>query len=101
MELGTIKFLPIEGTKGPLTGGRIADGQYDVPSAKGPLAGDYMVMIEVHEKTGRQYPNMGGELVDEYGNVAPERYSGDASELRAQIGKGSTEHDFDLEAGDE
>ena len=97
VELGTIKFSPIEGTKAPLTGGRIAEGHYDVPAAKGPLAGKYMVQIDVHEKTGRKISNMGGELVDEFGNVAPEKYSGDASELRAEIRKGSTQHDFDLE----
>ena len=56
------------------------------------------MQIDVHEKTGRKIPNMGGGLVDEFGNVASEKYSGDASELRAEIRKGSTQHYFDLEA---
>ena len=97
VELGTIKFRPIEGTKAPLTGGRISEGHYDVPAVKGPLAGKYMVQIDVHEKTGRKITNMGGELVDEFGNVAPEKYSGDDSLLRAEIRKGSTQHNFELE----
>ena len=59
VELGTIKFRPIEGTKAPLTGGRISEGHYDVPAVKGPLAGKYMVQIDVHEKTGRKITNMG------------------------------------------
>ncbi len=97
VELGTIRFVPIEGTKAPLTGGRIEQGRYDVAADDGPLAGTYRVQILVHEKTGRKIANMGGELVDEYGNVAPEKYSGDESELRAEIAKGKSEHNFDLE----
>ena len=96
---GLINFRPIEGTKAPLIGGIVTEGQYEIPADKGPLAGTYKVQIEVHKFTGRKMPDMAGRLVvDEFIDIAPKKYSGETSELRVEIHAGSTEHDFKLEA---
>ena len=96
VEVGAIAFYPIEGTKGPLAGGNVHNGQYDVPASGGPVAGIYRVQIEAMQKPGRQRANMGGELFDELANFLPENYSGIESELRAEISKGQTQFDFHL-----
>lgn len=40
---------------------------------------------------------MGGELVDEFGNVVLEKYFGDDFQLWVEICKGSIQYDFELE----
>ena len=45
VEEGSIAFIPTGGTEGPTAGGQIEQGQYSVPSAKGPVVGRYRVEI--------------------------------------------------------
>ena len=95
---GAIGFWPIEGTQAPLTGGDITDGKYYIPADKGPLAGKYQVQFEVHKDTGKKWPDIAGRLtIDAYEDITPEKYSGETSELRVEIGSDSTEYDFALE----
>ena len=95
-EAGTIAFYP-DGVSGPIVGGNIVDGHYSIDAKGGPVAGLHRVQIEVMKKTGRKVPNMGGDLMDEYDNILPEKYSTPSSEVKVEITKGRNIHNIDLE----
>jgi hypothetical protein len=46
MKNGIIRFVPVNGTKGPALAGIIQDGFYDFSREKGAVVGDYRVEIE-------------------------------------------------------
>jgi len=56
LESGGILFSPIKQTKGPVTGGSIKDGRYEIPRDSGPVAGWYRVEIHATRKTGKMVP---------------------------------------------
>lgn len=95
---GSIRFTPTAGTKGPLTGGNIRDGQYEIPQGEGPFPGNYRVEITALRKTGNKVPNLAGELVeDEKISVLPQgKYDGPSSSLEVEIETGQNVHDFEL-----
>lgn len=99
VDTGTIKFHPIEGTKGPVTGSNIEEGRYEVPEEKGPLEGEYRVQIEGLRATGKMRPNMAGEMtVKELVPFTPPEFGGTTSTLRVEIGPDSEPvQDFPLE----
>src|SRR6516225_4208451 len=51
VEWGSISFVPTNGTKGPLTGSVITNGQYHVPAASCTAVGRYKVEIRWAKKT--------------------------------------------------
>ena len=53
---GGILFSPIKGTEGPVTGGAIEDGRYEIPRDSGPVTGWYRVEIHATRKTGKMIP---------------------------------------------
>src|SRR5262245_66455623 len=56
---GSISFEPLDG-QGPVTGGVITAGKYDVPAAAGTTPGEKVVRITAVRKTGRKIPS--GEI---------------------------------------
>lgn len=46
LKAGVIRFVPIEGTKGPIAVAAISDGFYELPKHAGPIPGKYRVEIE-------------------------------------------------------
>jgi hypothetical protein len=46
IEMGQIRFMPIEGTKGPMAAGIIIDGKYEATAAGGVPLGKHKVEIE-------------------------------------------------------
>ena len=95
---GTIAFVPIDDAEGPKAGGNIQQGNYHVKQEGGPLTGRHRVEITALRKTGRQYPNLGGEMIDEKENILPPKYSGATSELAVEISPGGKHvFDFDLQ----
>jgi len=98
VERGQISFHPADGNHGPLAGGQIQNGHYDVPKEDGPFAGPHRVELLAIHKTGRKVPNMAGELIDHEENFLPEKYSSENSELKVVIdASGKNEHHFALE----
>jgi hypothetical protein len=96
---GTIAFVPIQSTKGPKVGANIEQGQYHIDRAAGPVAGTYRVEITALRKTGKQYEGVGKQMLDEKKNVVPAKYSGEKSELVAEIKSGGKNvFDYDLKA---
>jgi hypothetical protein len=53
IESGAISFIPVEGTAGPVAGGRIDDGKYQIEPADGPVPGKYRVEIVATRHTGK------------------------------------------------
>jgi hypothetical protein len=46
---GIIRFMPSEGREGPVANTRISDGQFDIPRAEGPVAGNYEVRVHAYD----------------------------------------------------
>lgn len=97
---GAISFVPVEGTQGPLTGGNIQDGRYQIAQPDGPFPGKYRVDVNALRKTGKKVPNLVGELrEDGKEEFLPKgKYSGSTSTLKAEIGQGANRLDFELDS---
>jgi len=46
LEAGTVRLVPIDGTKGPMASGAIVDGYYSLTQENGPVVGKHRVEIE-------------------------------------------------------
>jgi|EndMetStandDraft_5_1072996.scaffolds.fasta_scaffold112026_2 hypothetical protein len=77
--------------------GIILDGKYSIEEGKGPNGGKYQVLVRWSKPTGktRKDPDT-GETVDVVKEVIPKKYN-EVTELRADVGAGSTTFDFKLE----
>ena len=88
VDTGTICFVPIEGTPGPASVGRIVDGKYRIDARGGVPVGKHRVEIDARKKTGRKVKQDDGysvALVDETVRVTPPQYAGDQSPLVREI----------------
>lgn len=54
---GAIKFAPLEGTSGVVTGAPIEDGHFDLPAEIGAAVGWNRVEITAMKKTGKMVPD--------------------------------------------
>lgn len=103
--VGSIQFVPVDGTTGPTTGGEIRDGNYVTayPVGGEPVPGTYRVEIRWPKKTGKKLPpNIPpppgappGTELEEVIEVIPEKFNKN-SELKRELKPGSNTHDFDL-----
>lgn len=89
---GVISFQPEKETPGPSVGGRIVDGEYEVP---GVLPGAYRVEIRSWKTTDRIVNGPLGRA-NERLNVIPKRYWGERTELQADLRPGGNVVDFTL-----
>jgi hypothetical protein len=93
IEQGSIEFVPIGDTKGPIAGANIKQGYYRIERSGGPLVGKYRVEITAFRKTGRQRKSVqqfkdvapADKLIDEVENFIPAKYSGQTSQLIAEV----------------
>lgn len=97
LEHGQIRFVPIEGTSGPVSGGMIVDGKYVAQGRGGVPLGKHRVEIFAYrptQDTGRG-PFVEGGASEQY---LPGKYNGQ-SVLTAIISKDSASSpvNFDLE----
>ena len=51
---GSITFQPLEGTSGPVAGASIIDGHYNIEKAKGPVVGEYQIVLTGRAPTGKK-----------------------------------------------
>ena len=84
LELGEIRFIPVEGNEAPISGGQIRDGRYTVE--KGVPTGEHRVRI-----TGLRLDPNYAHLANQYGpgelpqqQYLPSKFN-DATELTADI----------------
>jgi hypothetical protein len=94
---GDIEFIPIEGTGGPSVGGLIRDGAYDLPAARGPLAGGtYRVELRAVRDTGRFPPGpRHPKALPEREPIFPPEYNVQ-SKLRVTVRDRAGENQFDF-----
>jgi hypothetical protein len=98
LEKSLIRFSPIKGAKGPVTGGTIENGRYQLPQAIGPMEGRHRVEINANRKTGRRVPMpfaRQGETEDEYGEAIPSRFNSEST-LEVEVKPGDNTLDFNL-----
>ncbi|MBI1346484.1 hypothetical protein GC163_09360 [bacterium] len=99
---GTISFNPATENatdKQRPSGGVITAGEYSIPEGQGVNAGTYQVEIRWSRPTGKQFKDTQdtGEMIDETKQVVPAKYN-TVTELRAEVGTGSTTFDYDLKS---
>jgi hypothetical protein len=95
---GSIVFLPEEGTISRKASAAILDGQYEVPTEHGPLAGFFRVEISWMEKTGKQIPGVDpGTMIPETREIMPAQYNS-ASTLKVEVKPGENVFDFHLKS---
>lgn len=97
---GGILFTPVKGTKGPVTGGAIKDGRYQLPQDSGPVAGWYRVEIHATRKTGRMVPapfKRAGEndTVEEQEEAVAPRFNFEST-LEVEVKPGENTADFSV-----
>lgn len=95
---GSVSLRPV-GT-GPLAVGRIKDGEFVLPSGKGPLPGAYLIEIESQQNTGRKIALVDNPSIklDEKREVIPPQYN-NQTQLRIEVKPGSGNHfEFDLKS---
>jgi hypothetical protein len=93
---GDIRFIPMEGTKGPDAGAVIQEGKYKVV-LKGVAGGKYRVSIRGYKQSGRSEPDpLGGPPVKGIVQIVPKEYHGEDSKLVQEITSGANRLDFDL-----
>jgi len=100
VEEGRITFTPV-GTEGQLAGAEIKDGEYSIPLAQGPVAGQHKVSIVASRKTGEQreapMPAPPGTKIEVKEEYIPPKYNRQTT-LTADIEPGeNTDVDFKLE----
>ena len=93
---GEIRFYPIEGTAGSVSGGPIKDGQYVASSRGGVPVGTHRVEISGYRASTKA---LDGDLAVEGGPAVPyiPAKFNSQSELRAEIERSTKTLDFNLE----
>ena len=95
VQQGEITFRPLQGTKGPATGGAIENGQYDIPADKGPQAGGaYRVEILGLKDSGRVIETGMGDPVPAFDYYIPPQFN-TKSKLEVSIPTGGSEFQQD------
>jgi hypothetical protein len=90
---GEIRFIPDQGTKGPISGGPIKDGAYKADGRGGVPVGAHRVEIRGYRPQGGQQPAASeGGPAEQY---VPGKYN-DQTELKATIDSDTTTQDFEL-----
>ena len=96
---GSIEFHPIQGTKGPSSGGQIADGEFEIVPRDGLFPGTFQVSITAYRGTGKmQIYELTGEEYEVHEQYLPARYN-QQSELSVEVAESGKNHfEFHLES---
>ncbi|MFI4875435.1 MAG: hypothetical protein ACIALR_08865 [Blastopirellula sp. JB062] len=98
VETGAITFVPTGATKGPTTGGKIADGKYEIEAEDGPVLGEHLVQIIGMRGSGKfMTEKLEGQVVktELIEDMVPAKYRGQ-SELQRTVEPGRNQFDFEL-----
>jgi hypothetical protein len=96
---GSIQFIPVEGSRGPSTGGVIQDGKYHIPRKMGATVGTNRVELRAFKnaRTKIQDPTAPpGVQTEERVQAFPPEFN-DRSTVVREIRAGSNTIDFDVE----
>ena len=94
---GDVRFIPIEGTKGPVSVGNIVAGEYSIDARGGVPTGKHRVEIRILGAAKRPVADTGilstsGQIVD----IGPPIYNSPQSPLRAEV-PGENDGEFNFE----
>jgi hypothetical protein len=94
---GEILLRPDATTAGPTAAATIENGTYFIPADRGPIAGNYSVVITAQRKTGKKVQSemIGAATTDQYEQYVPIKYN-DATTLAATIDRSRDDLDFAL-----
>lgn len=87
-DIGYVRFVPIEGTPGPVNGARITDGQYRIEARGGVPLGIHRVEVITSRKTGRKVLQ-DDVPVDDFERFGPANYASANSPLKVQVSRDS------------
>ena len=97
VETGEVRYVPIEGTPGPVSAGRISNGDYRIAERGGVPLGKHRVEVAAFRKTGKKVPGPREEPIDEEKPVASLTFATAESPLRADVSAESDASiDFEL-----
>jgi hypothetical protein len=83
---GTLRFVPIDGTPGPVSSVQIVDGQYRIEQWGGAPLGKHRVEVNLRRPTGKKIANkLSGRMIDETAGIGSEVYSGAQSPLIVEV----------------
>ena len=87
VETGGVRFVPIEGTKGPASHSTIVNGKYRIEVRGGVPVGKHRVEVDARRKTGKKVPTVTDQsiLMEETVPVGPEAYAGRESPLVKEV----------------
>jgi hypothetical protein len=100
LEQGSILLMPIEGAKGPATGGQIERGRYSLSDKAGPAVGRNRVEIRAVRKSGKmvQKPMAPqGEMVEGVEEAVAPRFNSEST-LKVEIKPGNNTADFEVQS---
>ena len=96
LQEGRIMFEPTGGNQGPVAGGSIEGGAYEIGVEKGVVVGKNLVRINANRKTGKKVKSiMSDEMVDETEEAVPEKYNTNST-LEKDVQAGDNVLDFEL-----
>ena len=82
---GTIRFVPIEGTRGPASAATIEDGKFQFDARGGVPVGTHRVEVTGGKPTGKVTITDGIGRIEENVPITPEEYAGVSSPLKIEI----------------
>ena len=91
VEVGRVRFVPVDETTGPASVAAIIDGQYRIEARGGIPIGRHRVEIVAQRKTGRMVPNVAvaDGMTEELERISADPYAGEHSPLIIEIDSGS------------
>ncbi|MBN1396287.1 MAG: hypothetical protein JW959_14785 [Pirellulales bacterium] len=96
---GNVRFVPIAGTKGPVTVAPIIDGRYRATNRGGVPFGQHRVEIIAQRPTGEMIDLGDGQLTKKLEQIGDKKYAGKGSPLRVEVNADSKDRmDFDIPA---
>jgi hypothetical protein len=96
--LGSILFIPVDGTEGAATGGPIENGRYRITGKDGAAVGWNRVEVRAVYKTGRMIPKgLGGtgEMIEEQTEGVATRFNSEST-LKVEVKTGDNKADFEV-----
>ena len=101
VEEGMVRFVPAEGTRGPMSSAPIKHGKYRVEERGGVAPGEHRVEVDAWAVSTRKVATRGRfEPVSEQARerLGPEMFSDERSPLHFDVATGTDRFDIDLPA---
>jgi hypothetical protein len=100
LSTGSIRFIPMSGTAGAITGGDIKDGRYEIGLAKGPAIGRNRVEVQAMRPTGKRMHNQmlpPDQTAEVFESAVAPRFNAEST-LEAVVQPGDNSADFEVES---